>query len=1157
MMNTPPDSQARALALNPQQSFAVSAPAGSGKTGLLTQRVLALLAECEQPENVLAITFTKKAAAEMQERILNALKDAANTPTPPEDNFKRTTWQLATQVLAQDKKQKWQLLQCPNRLRITTIDSFCRQLSQQSPLNHHLGSAPEILDQPEAAYLQAARDTLDLLEGDNDIQQDLVVLIQHFNNQLDTIENLLVRLLSKRDQWLSALFSAKEKRHYLESVLQQVIIEHLQKTREHLLPYSSDLALLADFAANNLIANEDNDSSIKHCLGLTALPEADLYSRPEWQGITELLLTKEAKPRKSITKNQGFPAADKSMSAEQKAYLKLQKDNIKSLLTRLADDPVAIEYLATIQWLPSPEYTDAQWKLLDSLTRILHRLVAQLYVSFQEQGKTDYIEITLAALDALGEPDKPSDLSLILEYRLQHILVDEFQDTSSTQLSLLERLTAGWQTGDGHTLFVVGDAMQSCYRFRNANVGLFLDIRKHGLGHIGLTPLDLTVNFRSSHAVVDWVNTLFTHVFPKTDSTNDGAVSYQKAIAYAQPGQNSHISLDIVVNTQQRANRQAEAEQIITHIKDAQRQDSSQTIAILVRSRNQVPVITHALNQHKINYRATEIDPLANNMVIQDLLSLTRALLYPHDRIAWLSILRAPWCGLDMNDLYQVANPNDKDHKSSILTTINHADELKLSNDGLQLLNHFSKVIKAAFEKQQRCRLRNWIEGTWHALGGDYLLLNESDRYHAAVFFDLLNEYDAGGRILVWQHFLSAINALYSKPVEHSETQYSPVEIMTIHKSKGLEFDTVIIPGLDIIQRTDDNELLEWMEIIDAQQHRDLLISPVHATGNENDSIYHYIKQQSRKKQSLEADRVFYVGCTRAVSHLHLIACANTVQADKTDEVETLNIDDIHIPSNSSTLATIWPHLKDSANIIALEENSHITGAEETTHPNIIFRRPIDWEIPARPTGNLLAQYRPKPLKLQEGNEKNRASSELLLQRHARYFGTVLHAAIAHVTLSPLAIDSKTLDTLKPLWQSKLTSLGTPRSLAEEQSRKINQALTKMLESPCGQWLLDHSHKDSSCEKVIYYQQQGEIKHSIIDRTFMVEEGNTQTRWIIDYKSSEPTLEQSLDDFIEHEVTQYQSQLIHYSQFFKGESSVVKLALYFPLLDHFVELTRD
>src|SRR5690606_35422690 len=145
--------------------------------------------------------------------------------------------------------------------------------------------------------------------------------------------------------------------------------------------------------------------------------------------------------------------------------------------------------------------------------------------------EADYVEVALRALQALGSADEPTDLALAFDHRIRHILIDEFQDTSFTQLDLLERLTAGWTPGDGRTLFCVGDPMQSIYRFRQAEVGLFLELQRRGLKHLPLEPLTLTANFRSTQPVVRWVNDVFRTVIPPHDGIEQGAVRYSASVA--------------------------------------------------------------------------------------------------------------------------------------------------------------------------------------------------------------------------------------------------------------------------------------------------------------------------------------------------------------------------------------------------------------------------------------------------------------------------------------------------------------------------------------------------------------------------------------------------------------------------------------------------
>jgi hypothetical protein len=167
---------------------------------------------------------------------------------------------------------------------------------------------------------------------------------------------------------------------------------------------------------------------------------------------------------------------------------------------------------------------------------------------FRCRGKADYVEIALRALRALGTADEPTDLALAFDYRLQHILVDEFQDTSFSQLDLLERLTGGWADGDGRTLFCVGDPMQSIYRFRQAEVGLFIDLQQHGLRNLRLEPLRLEANFRSIPAIVDWINRVVPAVLAARNDAEQGAVQYSPSTATVAAGEGGGVQVHTFVN---------------------------------------------------------------------------------------------------------------------------------------------------------------------------------------------------------------------------------------------------------------------------------------------------------------------------------------------------------------------------------------------------------------------------------------------------------------------------------------------------------------------------------------------------------------------------------------------------------------------------------
>ena len=195
------DTDQRQQALDPARSFCVAAPAGSGKTEILIQRFLRLLANVDKPEEVLAITFTRKAAAEMRERILLALDEASDNRDCDEGHQKLTR-SLADAVLTIDAQKKWNLRNNPARLRITTIDSFCAGITRQMPILSSFGSQPTVVDDPFPFYRQASQDMLSLLESRSAVAADIATLLDCFDNDWQKLESLLVQMLARRDQWL-------------------------------------------------------------------------------------------------------------------------------------------------------------------------------------------------------------------------------------------------------------------------------------------------------------------------------------------------------------------------------------------------------------------------------------------------------------------------------------------------------------------------------------------------------------------------------------------------------------------------------------------------------------------------------------------------------------------------------------------------------------------------------------------------------------------------------------------------------------------------------------------------------------------------------------------------------------------------------------------
>ncbi|MGH8578590.1 MAG: UvrD-helicase domain-containing protein, partial [Gammaproteobacteria bacterium] len=493
MADLTPDADQRSLALDPATSFIVRAPAGSGKTELLTQRFLSLLGYVRRPEEILAITFTQKAAAEMRSRIRDALDDA-RAPAGSGGPYVEQRRGLAARVVQRDRELGWELERNPNRLRIQTIDALCAWLTRRLPLLSGFGMQAQILEDADPLYRAAARNTLAELESGEAWSELIAKLLQHLDNDLPRLEDLLTEMLGRRYQLIRHLGAASE-RAMLEEALHEEICSALRRASAAVpLGIKAVIVELAQYAAANL-QSRDPPAPIAACVGLTELPPAETEALPMWFGIAALLLTKNGGWRRSARVQDGFPTPRFGTEAAQQRA-RTMKDKMSALLEDLAAQAEPFRNaLEALRQLPPPAYSDSQWMTTQCLFELLRLGLAHLALVFGEQKNVDFPQLALAALKALGESEAPTDLALALDHRISHLLVDEFQDTSYSQFDLLQRLTTGWESGDGRTLFLVGDPMQSIYRFREAEVGLFLNAwERQRLGQVPLVPLELSAN---------------------------------------------------------------------------------------------------------------------------------------------------------------------------------------------------------------------------------------------------------------------------------------------------------------------------------------------------------------------------------------------------------------------------------------------------------------------------------------------------------------------------------------------------------------------------------------------------------------------------------------------------------------------------------------
>lgn len=1104
----------RQLALDASQSFIVQAPAGSGKTELLIQRFLTLLNHVNAPEEILAITFTKKAANEMRARVIKALKHAQYEPEPSTAHG-RQTWQLARKTLLRDQEFNWNLLNNPNQLRIQTIDSLCSFLTKQLPMLSHFGSQPQIADKAAHLYRTAVEEVLMHVEENYEWSEAISELLLHLDNDLNKLHKLLVNLLAKRDQWLAYIqlnSNNSDIKKQLEQHLSSVICDHLFELYD-LFPqkHAPELLALVRYASDQL-AIINPESSLMILRDATKLPSTTAQDKNAWRAIADFLLTNAGTWRKSFTKAEGIISASSLKNSAEKNLANNMKARAGALVQVLLEEEALRQALHDVRNLPEAFYDDGQWRALQALLHVLKIVAAQLRITFQQHGQIDYIQNSQAALMSLGDDEHPTDLALALDYKIQHILVDEFQDTSLSQYQLLEKLTAGWMPGDGRTLFVVGDPMQSIYRFREAEVGLFIRMRSHGIGQIPLTPITLSVNFRSTPQIVDWNNEHFRQIFPNYNNIALGAVTYSPSIS------NNHNELDheqsfIKINGYETNDAQIQADTISSIIKETQTKFPNEKIAILVRSRPHLEAIIPALKNAGIPYSAIDIDPLASRQHIQDLLALTCALLHPADRIAWLAILRAPWCGLTLADLLVIS---EKSPYACIIELINDSKTLSaLSEDGKARLTRILPIIKTKLAERDREDLRSWIETTWQLLGGPACLKDEIKLEDAHAYFQLLTKLTVDSQTIQLETLKEKMNDLYAA-AQHAD---NGVQIMTIHSSKGLEFDTVILPHLEKQPASDDNSLLLWMERPLNNDHVALLLAPIHATGTESDPLYSFVRRQQKIKSDFETDRLFYVATTRAKKRLHVLFNA------KRNAKNELTAD------SGSFLNKFLPLIKQrEAEIITTPNSVNYPVQNESNVTRPIYRLASTWNNPVNHihTARVATHLQ--------------ATGFLLPDYKAKNIGILTHRILQQIANTSFNWWTSQ-DTSKQInfINSQLLQLGMPAHEISKAANTVINAVNNTVNDERGRWILS-PHMGAASEYAMTAIIDGEVKNIVIDRTFIEDD----IRWIIDYKTAHDK-NIKLEDFIAAEEDKYREQMYKYAEAMQlREDRPIKLGLYFP-----------
>ncbi|MEN8719818.1 MAG: UvrD-helicase domain-containing protein, partial [Oceanococcaceae bacterium] len=850
----PADHAARQTALDLQRQLCVRAPAGSGKTGLLICRMLAALGSVDQPEQVLAITFTRKAAAEIRDRLFAAL-DAASGPCPADD-FGATLHGLAAAVCARSARLGWDLPQNPQRIRASTIDSLNRDLARQMPVLSGLGGHIQPRDDAGELYRAALLTVLGRIEDptlDPQERDSLGRVLRLARNRLDDLLAALAPLLAQREQWVRSALDAEtaaveqRARAHLDELI-QASLEQVNRALPKP-PRQAWLVLLQQLAAQGV-------APWQPLQGQAQWPGTSQADLPTWQILASSLLTNSNDWRKpgGLKSTTGFPAG----AAMQEA---------KRVLPEFvhAGETVRAQ-LALLRLLPA-QLPREDLQLASDLLRVLREALLQLTLDFAQHGHCDHTQLALAARQALADPGSPA--AARADARLRHILVDEMQDTSAGQIALLEALVRDWQPGDGRSLFLVGDPQQSIYLFRQARVERFHALLQPGaqLGPVTLQPLQLSHNFRSDPALVHWTNATMAQVFmargspipfaPSATTTPDGE---PPAGAANLPREGSTAALATpAVQLWSPADPAAEARLALEHLREIREACPGAHIGVLARNRRHLQPLARMLRESGLPFAGVELEALQDTAVIRDYLSIVRVLHQAEDDVASLRLLRIPGVGLSWAqcDELVVLWPDARWAQRLRQALPTAADpDLRRRLEGLQLALQAAEHNLARFGELPRAS-RLFFHAVHRPAG-----LHASERRDVQRFEQFLRSHCPSGMLEDEAAFARGLQKLWA------DSDADALELMTVHKSKGLEFDHVLLLGLGRSGRGGDEPLLRWH----AQYGAGLLAvrPPPSPRGSSPPQLYRWLSEQQKEAEAAERLRLLYVAVTRARHGVHL-----------------------------------------------------------------------------------------------------------------------------------------------------------------------------------------------------------------------------------------------------------------------------------------------
>jgi ATP-dependent helicase/nuclease subunit A len=837
------DAEARRMAVDPRRNVALEASAGTGKTRVLVDRYIALLVDGVEPRNILAMTFTRKAAAEMRQRILQELTRREREQSIPAALGKAIRERLTD-------------------ISISTIDAFCLALLREFPLEADVDPGFELADETETPRLvgEALERAIRIGRALAIERPEIALLFTELGEF--QLRHGLTRLLARRLVAADAL--ARFMRGAEESTIERSVHRLLGRLRAAFATVPGGLGALLSTGPRT------------HEFGLLARDVRQLVGDPPpspaavqalLERVRDYLLTQSGEPRKRL-------------AGAKKAEFRSAYDYDR--------------HLAFVQAL-GPHFVQALHEYRHDLNLVLVRAARQLFAIAQQEyqrtlrrhGVLDFSEVLQKTVDLLGQMEEFSRSRFKLEARYQHVLVDEFQDTSRAQWELVERLVRSWGAGFGvgdrePTIFVVGDRKQSIYGFRDAEVAV-LDAAANyiqALRPLGQVRTAITRSFRAVRPLLHFVNDLFAAIDKVPDRADAFRYSDDDVFPLSDVAE-AGDALGLVAassDTQQAAAVADEIARVLTSglaVRDrdtgVRRRARPGDIALLFRAREGHRLFEDALAQRNVPFYVYKGLGFFDADEIKDVLALLSFLARPQSELHAAAFLRSRFIKLSDEALKLLAP-----HLSRALTADSPPEGLEqLAADDRECLSLARRTVPGWLAMVDRLPpaelLDHVLAESAYAIevgGPAYRQARENLKKVRGLVRRFQNRgYSTLGRIVDYFAELDSGGDESNAIVDAVDA----VNLMTVHAAKGLEFPIVFLVHLQRSSGGSPDPIRVWPAPFGQEDRVDPSVSIGVHEGDGDRGL------DSREVE--EGKRLLYVALTRARDRAYLAATLNDAGA--------------------------------------------------------------------------------------------------------------------------------------------------------------------------------------------------------------------------------------------------------------------------------------